>query len=212
MRQRAIQGVLLATSIVLALGVLTSLLGVLHLSAPLTLSGVILAVGCGYWSWRWQSAQAGHWLPDPWRAALVVCIAALAGFVVAWHERRPEEAKSFVFVVNPHDYSVLESVAPTANTETTTAPAHAYGEHLRVICQTTDASKKHWYELADGNFLPAKELVPPPSVTRMTLRTANKAEHRRATPEGETAHDDATKPASADGGRRSHRRDRNCLR
>lgn len=162
MRQRAVQVILLATSILLALGILISLLGVLALSTPVTVSGVILAVGCGYWSWRWQNDKAGHWLPDPWRAALFVCIAVLAGFVVAWHELLPESRTSFVFVVVPHQSSGFESVAPMTGTETTTAPAHVYGERLQVRCQTTDDRKRRWYELADGNFLPAKELLPAP--------------------------------------------------
>jgi len=159
-RRLAEKGILLGAAIATAFSVIAAIIGYIEVGSPFKLAGGILAVGIGYWIYRSWNSPSGFWLPDPWRASLVLALAALAGFALAWNEERPAGQTQFDFIVNPHTGIVAaESVAPAPRTESRSAPLHGYGDHMTVTCYVQGSDKRIWYRLADQNFISEKDLV-----------------------------------------------------
>lgn len=65
-------------------------------------------------------------------------------------------------MVVPKHYATLESVAPSPDTETMSAPEHRYGDHIEIDCYTTGTDDKRWYRLRNGYFMPGSEVFPLP--------------------------------------------------
>jgi hypothetical protein len=152
----------LVAGIFAAFTAVATVAGYIDLGSPGKASGAVIAVGLGIWIVQGERSPERFLMPDPWKVALVLSAAGLVGFAWAWNEERPREAKTVTYVVIPKHLSALESVAPQPRTETMTMPEHQYGDQVEVTCHTPGSDGQRWYQLADGYFMPDKELEPLP--------------------------------------------------
>ena len=157
-RRLAEKGVLLVAAIATAFSVIAAIVGYIEVGPPVKLAGGILSVGVGYWIYKAWTSPTGFWLPNFWKATVVVLACLFVGVTWAWREALPDRGH-FNFVVVPHNNAfVLESLAPQPGTEIISGPSYEYGAHLSVVCHTEGGDGKVWFRLPDHNFLAAADL------------------------------------------------------
>ncbi len=134
------------------IGAAGAIVAFFSLSLPLAAACVVAVAAVVVWSFR--SVR-----PKPSQILFVAVLAAGLGFAIAWYEETDSD-RVYDFVVVPKNPVAMQYAFPGPRHETTSSPVLGYGEHVEVDCYLEGYDEKPWLALANGNFLPAHELVP----------------------------------------------------